>query len=247
MAPVGLRLWHSKRRQLSAKRATATATTVQMNMLVIGFDPGGVSQFGWCVAEARPDRLLRFSRSGVANHAAEAVPAALEKIGDPGQIAAVGIDSPLFWVASGKRRADRAVRAAMNRLGARNIGGTVQQLNSLRGACIVQGIMAARLLRTAVPTVGITESHPKALLWLLKIANNQRRVAEVTMAHLSELITSDSRHLSEHERDAALGTIAAWAMVTKPSGWRDLFLDEEEAFAPVSPIEYWMPIGGAAT
>lgn len=212
-------------------------------MLVLGFDPGGVKTFGWCVAEATPNQKLRLHRSGLANHSDEAVTAALQEIVDLSEIAAVGIDSPLFWAASGERRADKAIRSALKGIGAKNVGGTVQNINSLRGACLVQGIMAARSLRKVVPTVSITESHPKALLWLLKIANDHRPVTEVTMAQLRDLITTDSTQLQDHERDAALGAVAAWAMATKASGWRDLLLDEKDAFAPVTPVGYWMPIG----
>lgn len=212
-------------------------------MIILGFDPGGIGRFGWCVAEGTPAGELWLCEAGVADHAAGAVSAALNHAGDPRWIRAAGIDSPLFWVADGDRRAERSIRAAMTRLGAKNVGGTVQQVNSLRGACLVQGIMATRLLRQALPTVGVTESHPKALLWLLKIANEDRRVAEVTITHLSEFVkVPESLQLSDHQRDAALGAVGAWAMVTRPAGWRDLFQDEEGAFVPVAPVEYWMPI-----
>jgi hypothetical protein len=34
-------------------------------------------------------------------------------------------------------------------------------------------------------------------------------------------------------------------MLNQRSGWRNLYTDEDEVFAPVSPIEYWMPMSGA--
>jgi len=101
--------------------------------------------------------------------------------------------------------------------------------------------MAARLLRQRIPNIRITESHPKALLWLLKVAKRDLMVADVTITHLNEFITDVPSELSDHQRDAALGAIAAWAMINKRAGWRDLF-DEKEAFAPAAPVEYWMPI-----
>jgi len=212
------------------------------NMIILGFDPGGIRRFGWCVAEGNTEGRLRFRDAGLADHAAGAVSAALTSARDVNRICAAGIDSPLFWIADGDRRAEKSIRGAMKRIGAKNVGGTVQQINSLRGACLAQGIMAALLLRQRVPKIRITESHPKALLWLLKVANVDRMVAEVTVKDLDEFIEAESPLSSDHQRDAALGAVAAWAMVTCRPGWHDLFLDEQSAFAPVAPVEYWMPI-----
>jgi hypothetical protein len=179
---------------------------------------------------------------GVADHAAAAVTDALQTIDDPNRVGAAGIDSPLFWAPGSERRADRTIRDALRRLGAPHVLGTVQQVNSLRGACLVQGIITAHLLRKRVPAIPITESHPKALLWLLKVATEHCPVAEVGMSHLRAFITCEADTLSEHERDAALGAVAAWAMMTKQANWRDLFENEDEPFVPVSPVEYWMPV-----
>jgi hypothetical protein len=216
-------------------------------MLILGFDPGGLKRrglkrFGWCAAEPTPHGKLKLRKWGVADHAAGAVEAALKATDDPAHIVAAGIDSPLFWVPSGSRRADKTIRDALTALGAKNTGGTVQEVNSLRGACLAQGIMTAHLLRERVPAIRITESHPKALLWLLKVASKDRRAAEVRMSHLRDVITCESEELSEHERDAALGAFAAWAMLTEQAGWRDLFQVEDKPFVPVPPVEYWMPV-----
>ena len=211
-------------------------------MVILGFDPGGKNQFGWCVAQGTNSGHLHLCASHVASHADEAVRAALRRAAEFGRVEAAGIDSPLFWVADGDRKADKSVRSAMKRLGAKNVGGTVQQVNSLRGACLSQGVMAAHLLRREVPEIRITESHPKALLWLLNVATIKRPVVEICIGHLGDFIESKSLSLSDHERDAALGAVAAWAMINRRSGWRDLCREEEYAFTPVSPVEYWMPI-----
>lgn len=179
---------------------------------------------------------------GTSDHAAGAVEIAFNKAQECGPIEAAAIDSPLFWVSDGDRQADRTVRDAMRRVGAVNVGGTVQHVNSLRGACLAQGMMTAHILRESLPSIRITESHPKALLWLLKIATAQLPVVKITLNDLADFIHSDSRELCEHERDAAIGTVAAWAMLNQQSGWRNLFNDEKKPFAPVSPVEYWMPI-----
>lgn len=181
--------------------------------------------------------------SGTADHAAQVLERICEHVTDVNELAAAGIDSPLFWVANGDRRADQTIRLAMKAVGATNVDGTVQRVNSLRGACLVQGLMAAHLLRRDIPSIRLTESHPKALLWLVKIANRERRVADITIEHLAHLIECEMQTLSEHQRDAALGAVAASAMLSKIAGWRDLAEDEYGAFAPVSPVEYWMPVG----
>jgi hypothetical protein len=98
-----------------------------------------------------------------------------------------------------------------------------------------------------LPGVRITEAHPKALLWLIKVASADRRVLDVTMRHVAEFITCSLEELSEHERDAALGALTAWAMVYAAPRWRDISLEEKDAFVPVPPVEYWMPIASAST
>lgn len=212
-------------------------------MVILGFDPGGEGHFGWCVAEATTKGRLRMRASGIKDHAEGAVTAALEKAA--GNVEAAGIDSPLLWVTDGDRKADKIVRSAIRQFGAKYVDGTVQRVNSLRGACLSQGIMAAHLLRSRLPGIRITESHPKALLWLLRVASQQRAVAEVRISDLGGLIECKPPHPSEsdHVRDAALGAVAALAMIERRIDWRNLYGEEEEknAFTPVSPVEYWMP------
>jgi hypothetical protein len=210
-------------------------------MLFVGLDPGGDGQFGWGVV-AGSACPLALVHSGCARDAASVVGALQEAIGSSGVVQGVGIDSPLFWTPTGARRVDRIVREAIKEAGARNAGGTVQHVNSLRGACLTQGVVAAHLLRQAMPGVRITEAHPKALLWLIKVARHGRWVRDVAMEHLTEFVTCDVSGLSEHERDAVLGAVAAWAMVMAAPGWRDIAREEEHAFVPVPPVEYWMPI-----
>ena len=200
-------------------------------MIILGFDPGGKERFGWCVAQSSANGHLQPRASGIASDAFNAVEAALSTADDLGGVVkAAGIDCPLLWVTKGDRKADKFIRSAM-RGKVRNVGGTVQQVNSLRGACLSQGVMAAHLLRLKLPDIRITESHPKALLWL-------RDVKDVGVSHLIE---PKLLWKTEHERDAALGAFGALAMIEKRSGWRDLYLEEENAYTPVSPVEYWMP------
>jgi len=196
-----------------------------MATVVLGFDPGGKNQFGWCVALGTADGKLVLRSNGTTSHAAGAVEMAIEEAQKCGIIAAAAIDSPLFWVPYGDRRADITVRAAMRRMGAVNLGGTVQHVNSLRGACLAQGMMTAHILRKKLPNIRLTESHPKALLWLIEAATLQRPVGDVRIHHLDKFIQCDSKGLCEHERDAAIGAFTAWAMLNQHPGWRNLCTD----------------------
>jgi len=127
-------------------------------MRFIGFDPGGKKAFGWAVVETTP-RGLRLVAGGEVTGALTALATASEaSVELP---AAIGIDAPLFWVFDGDRNADLQVRALV--CGAGGQSGTVSHVNSLRGACLVQGVLVARLSRERWPEVPITESHPKAL------------------------------------------------------------------------------------
>ncbi len=209
-------------------------------MRIVGFDPGGAGQFGWCIGEANSQLPIAVCKAGLADSAADAFSAVQVVLG-VGPPDGVGIDSPLFWVAKGDRRADQTVRAAIKRAGAKHAGCTVQQVNSLRGACITQGVLVAHLSRTHWPSVRITESHPKALLWLLGVALVNMPVAALAKSHLERFIRSGVLELTEHDRDAALGALGAWAMLTNAGGWRDLAACEKNAFMPVPMVEYWMP------
>lgn len=214
----------------------------EADVWVAGFDPGGSGQFGWCVAEVVPEAHIALRATGVAHGASHAVEQVLAALPVASTLSAVGIDSPLYWSATGDRVADALVRRSIRALGCATAGGTVQHVNSLRGACLVQGVLTAHLLYDAVPGVRITESHPKALLWLMGIASPRRLPAAVGLTDLGDHIAFAGSLDSEHERDAALGALAATALLLARDGWRDLRLDEPEAFLPVPDVGYWMPL-----
>jgi len=186
--------------------------------------------------------------SGVANNAREAVRGALNASGRA-SIDAAAIDGPLFWSHYSDRVADKVVRDGLKHRRAPSPAGTVQTVNSLRGACLAQGILAATALRDAAPGIAISESHPKALLWLLGVATAQRPTATIRATDLRRWIATPSAFPSEHERDAALGVLSALAMVSRPDGWTDLAALEANVYRPVDdPLGYWMPLdsGGQA-
>lgn len=197
-----------------------------MGNVLLGLDPGGHENFGWCIVDDSTCLPTAPRASGRANSAPLAIKQALEALGQlpsDGCLAAAGIDAPLFWSPSGSRIVDELVRVAIRKLGAPHAAGTVQNINSLRGACLVQGMLAALQLRERFPSLPITEAHPKALRWLLP---------EVAM------INSES----EHERDAFLAALTAWAVLHKPAGWSNLLEQEANPYSPVEqPLFYTMP------
>ena len=205
--------------------------------LILGFDPGGKGRFGWSVCKALPGALVRL-QTGLADDAVEAlhgVEGAVESCGLQGNrtFLAAGIDAPMFWGEKGNREIDAILRRVLRETQFPTPGGTVQQVNSLRGACLAQGMLLGKYLheRWSLP---ITETHPKVLSHLLSLPG-QFDVG-VSMTDLTS-------GLEEHERDATLSAVAAWAMVRKLPGWRDLYAQEPNPVQPFdTPVSFWMPL-----
>ena len=188
---------------------------------------------------------LTVMATGCVRNATVAVQQALASTPNGAIVAAAGIDAPLFWTSDGKRAVDATVRRELRARGARSPGGTVQQLNSLRGACLVQGIAAALLLRRHDARMLITETHPKALLWHLGVAQRDHAPAAVTASDLRPLMSFNVSPGSEHERDAAISCLASFALHAKSPGWHDLALTEEGALHLIpGGVSYWIPKGG---
>ena len=209
--------------------------------IYIGFDPGGDGRFGWAVCSPK-GHILHVLATGQAAHAKEATTQALLAVSNKGMIVGAGIDAPLFWTEGGGRDVDNLVRRAIKQLGAPWPGGTVQHINSLRGACLVQGVLTANLLHKQFPAIAITESHPKALLYLLGIANGQRDAALVSLVDLSSYVVCDANYVGQHERDAVLGAFTAFAQKERRQGWINLFEQEGKPVIPFDyAVAYWMP------
>lgn len=209
--------------------------------LIVGLDPGGRNAFGWCVSEDTECLPLSVGNCGVASHAQGAVDAALGHARTADRIAGVGIDSPLFWTPDGDRSVDKLLRQEIRRRGGAT--STIMNVNSLQGACLVQGVLAGQLIRRRFSDARITEAHPKALLWLLSLVRVGKRTNEVSSSALSKLVVFSSSTISEHERDAALGAVTAWVMLHAPEGWRNIAKDESNAIHPWdAPVSYWMPL-----
>lgn len=215
--------------------------------VILGFDPGGAKgdHFGWAVLLCASLPPLEVLASGNRANAREAVHAALRQVNGPrSRIAAAAIDAPLSWVAHDGRQVDKIVRLSVVAAGCSTAAGTVQHVNSLQGACLVGGMMAALELRRQMPNLLISEAHPKALLWLLGPANRAPLLpGQGKLGHMRDWLTfASASAISEHERDAAIGGLSAWAMVYHPHGWADLYCDEDDLYSPVaSNLGYWMP------
>lgn len=195
-----------------------------MSVIVVGLDPGGAKAFGWAIATGTFD-APHFIASGICTGARTALAEVQRILQAPP--AGVGIDAPLFWSAAGDRRADNFVRKSVCRAG--GASGTVAHVNSLQGACLVEGMVAADLAHRHWPTSSITEAHPKALLAVSRHANDIGR-------------RPDLRSEGNHIRDAALGALTALAMLEKRAGWLDLSKEEPEPMYPFAiRAEYWFP------
>lgn len=137
-----------------------------MIQILLGLDPGGTGNFGWCITQYTAVMPMTPLACGLTNNASQAIRYALDAIPEGSTLVSAGIDAPLFWSKTGHRNADLTVRHAIKQAGAPHVSGTVQDINSLRGACLIQGMLAALELRERFPNLPITESHPKVVRWL---------------------------------------------------------------------------------
>ena len=190
----------------------------------IGFDPGGKKAFGWAVLTASGQEITLIA-SGTCSNATEVIAAASEAC--PSSPVAVAVDAPLFWIPAGDRKADRIVRKMVCNSGGNS--GTVNHINSMRGACLVQGILVARMAVSKWTSTSLTEAHPKALLG---VSTHAREFVKTVASSLS----------NEHERDAALAAFTALNFAAQTQGWHDLAIDEIDAHHPVGKqVAYWFP------
>jgi len=188
--------------------------------IFLGFDPGGRDgrgRFGWSICRAEAEQI-QVCAAGRARYAGSVVESVVDALPVNPRILAIGIDAPMFWNITGE---DRVVDAIIENAGVRPI-----PVNSLRGACLVQGILLGASLyqRYKAP---ITEVYPRALTVL-------------DPAMLDRIV---GLPINEHERDATYAAYAAWCMHRQAPGWRDLFPEEPDPVLPLgTPVSYWMPI-----
>jgi hypothetical protein len=197
-------------------------------MLCIGFDPGGRKAFGWCAIEFEGN-IATHTIGGVVNCANEAIERVKELY--TSVPAAIGIDAPLFWTDGNDRKADSVVRKFVCSKG--GYGGTVGHVNSLRGACLVQGALVAHQAALEWPSAAMTEAHPKALMRVWPDALNFGKCIQQTGP-------------GDHMHDAAIAAFTAHALAICATGWRDLApLDPDAYFPGGKHVYYWFPESNA--
>lgn len=217
--------------------------------LFLGFDPAGMGNFGWSICR-EVDGVLERIVTGLANDALDATNA-VRYVFENGfleghaRVRAAGIDAPLTWSRRGDDRGFRQTDRALIHL-LEPIGGPtnrVLSVNSLAGAVAVQGVLLVRHL-SAVWDLAITESHPKALEYLLENLGQHRAVHQMALALTANLNNAPG---NDHERDATLSAVSAWAAIrrrTSPN-WQNLYDGDDCLFNPSGiPVSYWMPIPG---
>jgi hypothetical protein len=221
--------------------------------VLLGFDPGGEKGFGWCVLQDMGKQPPKIKACDVSDNAVSAIQCVEKELPDHQwkTVSAAAIDAPLFWAANGGRSADNTVRKSIKQKGCWTAGGTVQSVNSLRGACLAQGIMVANGLReiSQNQNLPITEAHPKAFLWMMGIGRNSGLKSESLKEYLHiDIIVKDTH--KKDVRDAAIAAYFAWIMVhpEMQTGWRDLLSEEPEENKIYYPLTqgkknlyYWFP------
>ena len=186
-----------------------------MERVWVGADPGGIEAFGVAVVDGSGNtRCVTVS----------SVDEAARWIGEAGTPLGIGIDAPMWWSAAkgGGRRADERLREAYG-----IPAGTVQSVNSLRGAALVGGALLASRMREAIIGVPITESHPKALLRALKLDD----------AAFAKCFGIQSTWQDEHQRDAAIAAVCVREGV---QGRWQVDLAEGRYRVEQDPKSYWL-------
>lgn len=159
-----------------------------MKRFWVGADPGGMNNFGLAFLDMAGKELKCDTVSSVDE--------AVTQIVRNGPPLGLGIDAPMWWSSQecAGRIADNKIRTRY-----RILSGTVQSVNSLRGAALVGGMMLAQRIREKFPDTKITETHPKALLFALKLNDTG----------FAERFKTPTDWCNDHERDATIGAVCA--------------------------------------
>ena len=195
----------------------------------MGSDPGGRNRFGWSLGQTAGNEPWR-AKTGWADAAQAAIDQGKEASrgladatpGNPSTLAA-GISAPKHWSSRGNRAVAAIIRKALVLDGfpSGKVGGAVQAVNALRGACSAPGVLWGKY-RHETGNSKITEVHPTALLYLLQASGQ------------AGTIKSRIGALNDREHDAPIAAFAAWSMLKPPPGWRDLYQRKPARFGPLT-------------
>ena len=161
----------------------------------VGVDPGGEDNFGVAVLLSDGSTY-----TGSVSSADEAETFASEHAESAPQ--GLGVDTPLWWSSgvAGRRRVDKRLRETYGLS-----GGQVQSPSSLQGAVLAQGMMFVCRARERWPGVGVTETHPKALLRAMDLGTEDFWAQYCVEPGAGALSGPEL----EHERDALISAVAA--------------------------------------
>ena len=127
-------------RALQTSRGQEVWRVSEPKGIFLGLDPGGKGHFGWSICRNESDKLA-VVKTDLADNAVEAIKAVNRTMSDEnlpkGTVLSAGIDAPLFWSKTGFREIDVTIRNAVKEARCPKPAGTVQAINSLRGACLV--------------------------------------------------------------------------------------------------------------
>jgi predicted nuclease with RNAse H fold len=183
----------------------------------IGADPGGIGNFGVCILQESGSTI-----TSCVDSVEEAVDWVVDNVSDIP--VATAIDAPLWWSAGpgGGRKADKWIREKYG-----ISSGTVQSVNSLRGAALAQGMLFASLLRERYPDIVVSEAHPKAVLKAINIAR----------ADFPRLHSVEQPGGTEHESDALIAAVAAREGL---EGRWPLDLSTSRFTSEQDPMSFWL-------
>ena len=201
--------------------------------IFLGFDPGGAGtgkgNFGWSICREVDGKLERVT-TGLAKEAWDALNQVKDELTRQGstRVLAAGIDAPLFWTKTGKREVDAFIE---HKSRIKPI-----PINSLYGAAAVQGPLLAKHISDTWDSLPITESYPRVL---------EHQLTRIGKHQMVQRLTKDLNDATgeNHERDATLGAISAWAAIRRPANWQNLYPLEPDPINPFAiPVSYWLPI-----
>jgi hypothetical protein len=210
---------------------------IVLNGTVFGYDPGGKGAHGTAelnVVGGQTRSLIVRAASSV-----EEVIRRFENVSAP---LAIGVDSLTCWSAGegGWRPADRWLRQQYP-----EVSSSVMAPNSLRSSMTMGGMVFLIAARQRLPSIPVTETHPKVLSWHLSRAKYDYAAGRATMdAALRQLLGFSVIPENEHEWDAALSAFAALEGIS--NRWRqDLHalpvMPGERVIVPCGTTNYFWP------
>lgn len=204
---------------------------------ILGYDPGGNSSHGVAFFSYENGRLIN-SKIATLKTANDV----MEEAGRVKDLIAVGIDTLTCWSTgpSGWRPADRRLRNCY-----KHIKKSVISANSLRCSMGLNGMSVLIALREAMPSLIVSETHPKVLYnALVSEKYDYSSNSDAMDRYLSEALSTEITTNNDHEWDA---TLSVYAVLQGLKGeWKiDLHnlpcSERERLIKPCGETHYWWP------